>query len=137
SPAGPADAPGRAGRIVALAAASLMAALVSLALKLALADSNLTQRAFPFMVAVASVGLVASLWLWFLRTPRTNQALAAFVLGNMATAALIVLPFALATTGFRRGNDPQPPPPLPGPAVPTVEPVAPARLAGVGYLPED
>ncbi len=57
----------------------------------------------------------------------------------MAAVFLAILPFALATTDFRRSNDVRkppveepPPPPSGGPTV-----VAPARLPALGYLPDD
>jgi hypothetical protein len=120
---------------------SLSVILTSLALKLALPESNLTQRAFPFMVILAGIGLVVALWLWFLGKPRTNGVLAGFVLANMAAVALLVLPYALATKGFRRDHDPKQPPTAPQQAdaslPPVSGPIAPANLAGLGYLPDD
>jgi hypothetical protein len=120
-----------------------MLAIGSLALKLAFPDSNTTQRALPFMLVLAGVGMVASLWLWFFQTARSNGVIAGFVLGNMVSVALLVLPFALEWTAFRRGNDPRKPPGEPAPlgarqrrGAP-VPPVAPAQLAGLGYLPEN
>jgi hypothetical protein len=121
-----------------LAGTCVVVLLASTALKWALPDSNTTQRAFPFMLILSLGGLVASLWLWFLRKRRTNGALAAFVLTNMAAVAVMVLPFALATTGFRRDNDPKAPllknEPTPPPS--RIHAVAPAALAGLGYLPD-
>jgi hypothetical protein len=135
------------GRLAWLASISALTAVVSLALYAAFPEDNTTRRALPFMLLLAAVGLVASLWLWFLRTPRTNRALAGFVLGNMAGIALVVLPFALGTTGFRRGNDPRKPPEEPPSPVGSshernrravsVPSVAPAELAALGYLPDD
>jgi hypothetical protein len=115
--------------------------LASTLLKFALPDNNTTQHAFPFMLILSLIGLVASLWLWFLRRRRTNGAVAGFVLANMAAVVLMVLPFALATTAFRRSNDPKrpslEPPPRPIPVAPASNAVAPAALAGLGYLPDD
>jgi heme/copper-type cytochrome/quinol oxidase subunit 4 len=129
--------------IVQVFVLSVMLAVVSLALKLAFADSNTTQRALPFMLVMAGVGMVASLWLWFFQTSRSNGAIACFVLGNMVSVALLVLPFALERTAFRRGNDPKKPPGEPAPPSArqrrgvVVPAVAPAQLAGMGYLPEN
>jgi hypothetical protein len=111
-----------------------MLAIFSLALKVAMPESNTTRRAFPFMVMLSSIGLVASLWLWFLRRRRQNYAIAVFVLGNMACVALMAIPFALATKEARRENDPKGLPPEPKAAAvqPTVLP-----WAVLGYLPED
>jgi hypothetical protein len=129
--------------IVQVFVLSVMVGVGSLALKLAFPDSNTTQRALPFMLVMACVGMVASLWLWFFQTSRSNGVIAAFVLGNMVGVALLVLPFALEWTSFRRGNDPKKPPDEPAPlgarqrrgvGVPAV---APAQLAGLGYLPEN
>jgi hypothetical protein len=123
-----------------LALTSTAALGASLALKVGLPESNLTQRAFPFMVLLSVGGLVASLWFWFLRKPRNNTQLGLFVLVNMVAVALAVLPFALSTVGFRRSNDPRGIP-LPDKQPPVesykVKPVAPAALTGLGYLPED
>jgi hypothetical protein len=126
--------------VLLLAGLCLAILLLSAALKWALPESNTTQRAFPFMILLALGGFVASLWLWFLRRRRSNGVLAAFVLTNMAAMALMILPFALATTGFRRGNDPRPPAPagdMSRAAVPPVHAAAPAALAGLGYLPDN
>jgi hypothetical protein len=123
-----------------LAGLCLAILLVSAALKWALPESNTTQRAFPFMLLLALGGLVACLWLWFLRRRRSNGVLAAFVLANMTAMALMILPFALATTAFRRRNDPRPPAPaadMSRAAVPPVHAAAPAALAGLGYLPDN
>ena len=118
---------------------SVLILLMSVALKLGLADVPLAQRAFPFGVLLGAIGLVAALWTWFLQRRRSNAALATFVLANMATVALAVLPFALATTQFRRANDPRKPPvESPAPRLTSAaEIVAPAQLAGLGYLPDD
>jgi len=123
--------------LIQIAVVSVALAVLSLALKLALADNNTTQRAFPFMVLLSGIGLVASLWMWFFRRPRANTAIAFFVLGNMASVALMVLPFALATKAGRRANDPKGPQVEAAAAPSAVEAVAPAFLAGLGYLPED
>jgi hypothetical protein len=121
--------------IVQLAGISILLALVSLALSVAL-PNNTTQRALPFMLLLAGVGLVASLWLWFLQTPRSNAALAGFVLANMVSAALLVLPFLVDQTGFRRSHDPKNPPQEPPVTVESTA-VAPGQLPGLGYLPAD
>jgi hypothetical protein len=126
--------------VLLLAGLCLAILLLSTALKWALPESNTTQRAFPFMLLLALGGLVTSLWLWFLRRRRSNGVLAAFVLANMAAMALMILPFALATTAFRRGNDPRPPAPAGDHSSIVVAPVhavGPAALAGLGYLPEN
>jgi hypothetical protein len=130
--------------IVQLAGLSILLGMVSLVLSVALPESNVTQRALPFMLLLAGIGLVATLWLWFLQTPRSNAVLAGFVLANMAGVALLVLPFALSTTAFRRSNDPRNPPEQPpSPSADRnrravdVPAVAPAQLAGLGYLPDN
>jgi hypothetical protein len=116
---------------------SILVAGTSLALKLALPENNTTQRAFPFMVLLSTMGLVASLWLWFFQKRRRNSAAAFFVLANMLAIALMVLPFALATKTRRRDNDPKGPPQLPAPPATKTKPLAPASWAGLGYLPDD
>jgi hypothetical protein len=124
--------------LIQLAALSVLVLLLSAALKWAMPENNTTQRAFPFMLLVSLGGLVASLWMWFLRQRRSNGMVAAFVLTNMAAVAVMILPFALATTAFRRGNDPKAPAPdreTPPPVL-TSHSVAPAALAGLGYLPD-
>ena len=109
-----------------------------LALKFALPEVTLTQQGFPFGVLLGAVGMVASLWLWFFQRRRSNGTVATFVLGNMVVVAMVVLPFALATTGFRRGNDPRRPPVDGGPRLTSAtEILAPAQLPGLGYLPDD
>jgi hypothetical protein len=125
--------------LIQLAGISVLLVLVSLTLKLALPENNTAQRAFPFMVLLAGMGLVASLWLWFFQRTRSNHAIAGFVLSNMIVVAMMVLPFALATTKFRRGNDPQKPeiePPGPGMSG-ALTPVAPSQLAGLAFVPDD
>jgi hypothetical protein len=122
-------------RIVQLAGLSVAVALISLMLNVVV-PSNTTEKALPFMLLLAGIGLVASLWLWFLQTPRSNAALAGFVLANMASVALLILPFLLSQTDFRRSHDPQKPPPEP-PVAAQVTAVAPGELAGLGYLPVD
>ena len=120
-----------------LASISLALVAISLGLKMGLPESGTAQRGFPFMVILSGMGLVASLWLWFLRRPRTNGMLAFFVLGNMACVALMIIPPAVYWTAFRRGNDPQPinlpPPPTPVEAMP----ISPATLPALGFLPDD
>ena len=74
------------------------AAVVSLVLKVSFPENNTTQRAFPFMLLLSGVGSVAGLWLWFFQTPHSNGVIAGFVLGNMLSVALLVLPFAIATS---------------------------------------
>jgi hypothetical protein len=128
----------RLARWLQLAILSLVVFLASAALKFAWPQSNTTQRAFPFMVLISLGGGIASLWLWFLRKRRTNGTLATFVLANMVAVALMILPFALATKPFRRGNDPKPPAldDTQSPPKLVVHTVAPAALAGLGYLPD-
>lgn len=125
--------------VVQILLLSLGVGLASLILKLTLPESTTTQKAFPFMMLVAAAGLVASLWLWFFTAPHSNRAVAGFVLGNMVCIALLILPFALGTTNFRRRNDPQPVPPLPEPVAKknATEPVAPGQLPALGYLPDN
>jgi hypothetical protein len=123
--------------LIQLAVVSALVCGISLALKFALPGSNTTQKAFPFMVLLSAMGLVASLWLWFLQKRRTNRAIAGFVLANMLMVALVILSFALATTEFRRANDPKKPGPAPEPSPAETGPVVPAQLAGLGYLPQD
>jgi hypothetical protein len=97
--------------------------------------------AVPLAGLWAAVGGVASLWLWFFRTHRSNGATAAFVLANMVTLALVTLGGALATQSYRRHIDvglPARPKRSPvvddaGAAGPAA--VVPARLAALGYLP--
>src|ERR1700722_15474164 len=127
---------GRTAKIRQLVISSVILAAASLTLKLAFPESNTTQRAFPFMVLLSAIGLVASLWLWFLLKPRPNFAIAFFIFGNMACVALIVLPFAVATRESRRGNDPKGVPTELAVLVNEVQEVAPSALAGLGYLPE-
>ncbi len=134
-PASPSAAPMRWPLQLAGLSAALVA--ISLVLKVALPDSGTAQRGFPFMVILSGMGLVASLWLWFLRKPRSNVVLALFVLGNMACVALMIIPPAVMWTAFRRGNDPQPISIPPPPAPVEMTPVAPATLAALGYLPDD
>ncbi|HYV36255.1 MAG TPA: hypothetical protein VE988_11160 [Gemmataceae bacterium] len=129
--------PSNSPLFVRLAAICVMVAIASLALKVALPDNNTTQRAFPFMLLMSGLGLVASLWLWFLRKPRANATIALFVLVNMAAVSLMILPYALMTEKSRRGNDPRGVQPEPSPAKTTLKPVAPELLAGLGYLPDD
>ena len=122
---------------VQLAGASLVLVSLSVVLKVALPESSTAQRGFPFMVIIAGIGLVVSLWLWFLRKRRTNAVLGFFVLGNMLCVALMIIPPAVYWTAFRRSNDPQainiPPPPTPVEAIP----ISPATLPALGYLPDD
>jgi hypothetical protein len=122
---------------VQLAFLSVSLVLVSLLLKIALPDSNTTQRSLPFMVLLCGIGLLASLWLWFFSRPRANSTIAIFVLGNMVSMAVMVLPFALATIAFRRDHDPKGADLGPEPSTTsTLESVAPAMLGGLGYLPD-
>jgi hypothetical protein len=104
---------------------------------LALPNNNTTQRAFPFMVLLSGIGLVASLWLWFFQKRRANFTAAIFILANMLCVAVLVLPFALATIAVRRENDPKGPPPLPPAPVIKMNALAPASWAELGYLAED
>ena len=128
---------GRTAKVRQLVISSVILAAASLTLKLAFPESNTTQRAFPFMVLLSAIGLVASLWLWFLLKPRPNFTIALFILGNMACVALIVLPFAVATKESRRGNDPKGVPKELAVPANDVREVTPSSLAGLGYLPED
>src|SRR5579862_2195877 len=75
-----------------LVIASAVLAVTSLGLKLGLPANNTAQRAFPFMVLLSGIGLVASLWLWFFRKKRPNFAIGFFVLANMLIVALMALP---------------------------------------------
>jgi len=127
------------GSLVHLFIASVVLLAVSVTLKFALPDVKLTQQGFPFGLLLGAIGMVASLWLWFFQRRRSNATVATFVLGNMAVVAMVVLPFALATTSFRRGNDPRRPEIDGGAPRPSSGPeiLAPARLPGLGYLPDD
>jgi hypothetical protein len=128
---------GRTAKVRQLVISSVILAATSLTLKLAFPESNTTQRAFPFMVLLSAIGLVASMWLWFLLKPRRNFTIALFILGNMACVASIVLPFAVATRESRRGNDPKGVPKELAVPVNEVREIPPSSLAGLGYLPED
>jgi hypothetical protein len=122
--------PARAGVALSLAVLSALTIFISAVLLLSGIDV-VSEIGLRFMVGVGGLGLVASAWLWYFRWPRTNGATAGFVLGNMAAVALIVLPFALSTQGFRRGNDPPP--------LKSADKDAPAlpALGLLGYLPGD
>jgi hypothetical protein len=97
--------------------------------------------AVPLAGLWGAVAGVASLWLWFFRTPRSNGATAAFVLANMVTLALVTLGGALATQSYRRHIDAGlPARPKRSPVVEEMDAagpaaVAPAHLAALGYLP--
>jgi hypothetical protein len=123
---------------VQLGILSVVVVLASLALRIAFPDSATTRTAFPFMFLLGAVGAIAAAWLWYFRRPHTNGATALFVLGNMLLVALIALPYALLTTGFRRSNDPPPRRDLnlSGPGK-SGEGRGPAELAALGYLPAD
>jgi hypothetical protein len=120
---------------------SMLMVLTSLLLRVALSDSPATQKAFPFMFLLGAVGTVASVWLWYFRRPRTNAATALFIVGNMLLVALLVLPFALLTTDFRRSHDRPRKSDLnlggPGKDGKSGAGRAPAELAALGYLPAD
>jgi hypothetical protein len=120
-------------RVAKLVFSCAAMAAASLVLKLVLPESSTAQRAFPFMVLLSGIGMVAALWVWFLgRGRRTNAVVAGFVLGNMAAMVLMALPLALANTGFRRSNDPR------AVAIADVtRPATPVPMAGLGYLPDD
>jgi hypothetical protein len=126
---------------VQLGIVSGLVVLASLILRVAFPESPTTRTAFPFMFLLGGGGAVVSAWLWYFRRPRTNAGTAAFLLGNMVLVALIVLPYALLTTEFRRSHDPPRKTDL-GPSVPgergkTGDPRGPAALAALGYLPAD
>jgi hypothetical protein len=126
---------------VQIAVCSGLVVLASLVLRVAFPESETTRTAFPFMFLLGSVGTVAAAWLWFFRRPRSNGATALFLVGNMALVALIVLPYALLTTDFRRSHDPPPKghpgPTGPGPDGKTPAGQAPGELAALGHLPAD
>jgi hypothetical protein len=104
-------------------------------------------RSLDVAVIVCAMAAVALLWLWFLRRPRSNLTLAAFVLANMALVAAAGLTLALRTQAERRAHDAglprgrrpsrgRPEPPVQGVPAPP-EAVAPDRLAALGYLAPD
>jgi hypothetical protein len=120
---------------------SVLVVLASLVLRVAFPESTTTQKAFPFMFLLGAVGAVASGWLWYFRRPRTNAAAALFFVSNMLLVALIILPYALLTTGFRRSHDLPRKNDLglsgPGKDGTASSGRAPAELAALGYLPAD
>lgn len=126
---------------LALSLAVLSGLTIAVSALLLLTRTGLSARAFPFMVGVGGLGLVASAWLWYFRRPRTNGAAAGFIVGNMAGVGLVIMVFALLTEKDRRGNDPPPlksrgnDPPLKGPDKDT--PAALPALGLLGYLPGD
>jgi hypothetical protein len=126
---------------VQIGSVSVFIVLTSLLLRIAFWDSPTTQKAFPFMFLLGAVGAVASVWLWYFRRPRTNAAAALFIVGNMLLVALLVLPFALLTTDFRRSLDRPRRSDLnlggPGKDGKSGAGLAPAELAALGYLPAD
>jgi hypothetical protein len=128
-------------RPLLLAGFSVLVVAVSGVLALVLPESTGAQKALPFMVGLGGLGLIASLWLWFLGRPRTNNAIAGFLLGNMLVVALVMVPIILLTTPERRKNDPPPLKKEPGPSGLSGAtkgpsgPYAPAGLPALGYLP--
>jgi hypothetical protein len=124
-----------------LAVGSGLLILVSLVLRLSVA-AEATRMAFPFMFLAGGMGLVAALWLWYFRVPRSNRQVVLFLLPNMALVAAVGLAFALSTTGFRRTRD-LPKDGQPGPGVnrggprSSEEGFAPAELPALGYLPRE
>ncbi len=67
----------------------------------------------------------------------SNIALARLIVGGMVCLAAVGLAYALATVNYRRHNDVRPDPLKPPKLAPSVVAVAPADLAGLGYLPAD
>ncbi len=143
-PPSPQDAPSLlestpAHLAVQLGVLSALSVGVSLVLRFAVA-SDITHRAFPFMFLLGAVGATASAWLWYFRRPRSNGAAAFFILGNMLAVAVLVLPFALATTDFRRARDPSPKGGLkqsPDGTGAADARASAAELPALGWLPED
>jgi hypothetical protein len=126
---------------VQLAVSSALVVLASLVLRFVFPESGTTRTAFPFMFLLGSVGAVAAAWLWYFRERRSNAATALFLVGNMVFVALLVLPYALLTTGFRRSHDPPRKADLdpagPGQDGKSRAGQAPGELAALGYLPAD
>lgn len=114
--------------IMQLAVVSVLVLNVFVALRFLSPAEERVYKTAPLMIGLSLLGLVSSVWLWFFRLPRSNQATLRFVLGNMALMIGVALSYALWTTPQRRQNDPRDE---------RVRPVAPGQLAALGYLPSD
>jgi hypothetical protein len=100
---------------------------------------------YPDLAILFGIFSLAALgWLWFFRQRRSNGATALFILANMGALATAAVFSAVLTEQERRAHDTAPPhhaKPWPRPVeeldLGKVTPVAPFRLAALGYLPAD
>jgi hypothetical protein len=115
--------PFSAGSLFLLSGVLLIAGLF---LYLFLGNSGQMKNALPMIFGLGFLSLVAAVWLWYFRLPRSNRSTAGFLLANMGVMVGIALTFALLTTHFRRSHDPRLGP---------VAAVHPADLGGLSYLP--
>ncbi|HYT94256.1 MAG TPA: hypothetical protein VEL76_36405 [Gemmataceae bacterium] len=115
--------------------------LISLILRAVSRDNGILMGV-PFLFLLGGICLFASVWLWYFRERRSNQATGLFIVGNMVLVALLVLPYALLTVDFRRSRDPrgkEPEPESPAKDRAKTPPggYAAAELPALGWLPAD